>query len=260
MLNEIDLKMITMKELGFSSAEIAQMFGRSKSSVICDVCNQTEQKIDRRIRTIDDLFFHNIDSEVKAYTLGFMMADGCICGKRLEIVLQECDKYILQFFLNVMHSNAPLKKIIVEDKIYYSFAVQSEQIISDLNRLNVTERKSLTLNPPPDSLIPDKLCHHMIRGYYDGNGSIWFDKSSKNYSMNIVSTKQMLEYCRNKMNWKHNTIRLANKDGASSVFRMDYGGNNTVGDNLEKLYYDATIYLTRKYNKYIDCQNRRLGK
>ena len=255
MLNEIDLKMITMKELGFSSTEIAQMFGRSTSSVVCDVRNQTEQKADRRIRTIDDLFFHNIDSETKAYTLGFIMADGCICGKRLEIVLQECDKYILQFFLNIMHSNAPLKKIIVEDKIYYSFTIQSEQIISDLNRLNVTERKSLALNPPPDYLIPDNLYHHLVRGFFDGNGSIWFDKSVNNYKMNIVSTRQVLEHFRDKMGWNHNTIRLANKKDVP-VYRMDYSGNNLVTTYLNQLYDDASVYLNRKYIKYIDCKNR----
>ena len=258
-MTEADLKMITLKELGFSGSEIAQMFGRSTSAVQNSVRDQIDQKADMRVRTVDDLFFHNIDSEAKAYTLGFIMADGCICGKKLEIALQESDKYILQYFLDAMHSDALLKRIIIEDRVYYSFSIQSDQIIADLYKLNVTERKSLTLNPPPDSLIPKELCHHMIRGYYDGNGSIWFDKSTNNYSMNIVSTKQMLEYFRDKMGWKHNTIRLANKNN-QDIYRMDYGGNNTVGNNLEKLYYDATVYLMRKYEKYLDCQNRRVSK
>lgn len=255
MINEIDLKMITMKELGFNSAEIAQMFGRSKSSVVCDVRNQTEQKADRRIRTINDLFFHNIDSEAKAYILGFIMADGCIYNKRLEITLQESDKYMLQFFLNVMHSNSPLRKNIVEDRIYYSFAIQSKQIITDLYELNVTEKKSLTLNPPPDYLIPDNLYHHLVRGFFDGNGSIWFDKSVNSYKMNIVSTKQVLEHFRDKMGWSHNTIRLANKKDVP-VYRMDYSGNNLVTTYLNQLYDGASIYLNRKYIKYIDCKNR----
>ena len=59
----------------------------------------------------NELFFENIDSEEKAYWLGFLMADGCVCLNKkgtsytLYLTLQEKDSLHLTKFLKSLKSN-----------------------------------------------------------------------------------------------------------------------------------------------------------
>ena len=68
-------------------------------------------------------FFNKIDTEEKAYWLGFLYADGCIvtrskCKKvtpmSLELVLSSIDINHLYKFLNSLESNIEIKNKIVE--------------------------------------------------------------------------------------------------------------------------------------------------
>ena len=47
---------------------------------------------------------------------------------------------------------------------------------SDLNKLGVVERKSLILTFPTEQQVPKHLMPHFIRGYFDGDGSVYKQK------------------------------------------------------------------------------------
>lgn len=244
-------KIMVLRDLKFTDLEISEMLGISKTSVQIKMRNQNEidiKECDRRRNEVEDLFFHTIDSEIKAYLLGFIMADGCVFKNRIEMSVLYEDKYILELLQQYISKKAGITP--TKNNKYAHISILSRQISKDLYDLNVTERKSLTLEPPPDDRIPGYLYHHMVRGYFDGDGSIWFDDTTNNFKMNIVSTKPVLEKFREKMGWKKNTIRYANK-GKYITCRMDYSGNRVLNNYLSQIYEDAHFYLERKYDKYL---------
>ena len=179
-----------------------------------------------------------------------MMADGSVSEMNdIQMTLQMKDKYILEKMMDVMKSTYPI--ISIKDK-YCGFRITSKFLARDLAKLNVVPQKTLILLPPPN--IPDNLYHHLVRGYFDGDGSIWCDKSTQSYRFNFIGTMPVLEEFRNRMGWKHNKIRQANKGNNNITMRMDYGGNRVVTKYLGQLYDGATMYLTRKYEKYLACK------
>jgi len=53
-------------------------------------------------------FFDKIDTEEKAYLLGFLYADGCNSGKRVFMFLQDTDKYMIERLNNLFQPDKPI--------------------------------------------------------------------------------------------------------------------------------------------------------
>ena len=51
--------------------------------------------------------------------------------------------------------------------------IVSKQLKKDLIQAGCTCTKSLTLTFPSENIIPKHLQHHFIRGYFDGDGSVF---------------------------------------------------------------------------------------
>ncbi len=124
---------------------------------------------------LDDEFFDSIDSEAKAYWLGFITADGCVMtdhGKNLiQVKLMESDANHLDKLKSALDTQRPL--------VYSArsgvagpcvkLLLTSPQMVTALVALGVTPRKSMVVKPwyGPMSLMP-----HYWRGLFDGNGCI----------------------------------------------------------------------------------------
>ena len=65
----------------------------------------------KRIYKVNENFFKCINTEKKAYILGFICADGHIDRNRLKIAVSIKDKDILDKIRCAMHSNHPIKEI-----------------------------------------------------------------------------------------------------------------------------------------------------
>lgn len=244
-------------ELGFSTTEISKMLHLGKSSVAYALHSlnvDLSNEYDYRQYIVDDNFFNLIDTEEKAYIVGFIMADGYVSEStnQISITLKHTDEYILKQMLIAMNSNVAIQHVTNSlGQVYSRINICSKQMVSDLVNMGLVQNKSLILKSPPN--IPDHLYHHLVRGYFDGDGSIWFDNTTKNYHINFVGTEDVLTAFREKMNWNNLTIRNACKNQQITK-RMDYSGNISVSNKLEKLYKNATIYLTRKHEKYLLCK------
>lgn len=53
-------------------------------------------------------------------------------------------------------------------------SLRSQKTVDDLKQLGCIERKSLILKFPTEEQVPFDLLHHFIRGYFDGDGSIFY--------------------------------------------------------------------------------------
>lgn len=121
----------------------------------------------------------------------------------------------------------------------------------DLISNGCTPQKSLVLKFPDKSIIEDSLIRHFIRGYFDGDGCIYTNSNNK-ISINFTGTSDMLLGISDFLlqnNIMKTTVKLYDCGKAKEMFI--YGIDN-IKDILDYLYKDCTIYLERKYNKYIE--------
>jgi hypothetical protein len=117
-------------------------------------------------------------SEDMAYVLGFFAADGSmVCNSRGAhfIEFQVTDKQILRDIQEVVGSNHTIsaKKRNENWKTQYRLQIGSKEWFSDLERIGFTQSKSRVLKFPR---LPKKYRGDFIRGYFDGDGGVYFKK------------------------------------------------------------------------------------
>lgn len=214
-------------------------------------------------------YFDKIDTEEKAYFLGFLYADGCNYNKTstISIGLQEEDRPILDRFSKLINSDRPLsfrKSCNPKRKNEYKMNIISKHISEQLIKLGCTPRKSLTLTFPNNEQVPYYLIRHFIRGLWDGDGCLSYGFYGKNSTLNcrplLVSTVYVCESIKE--------ILLIELDINSSIIRPRYSvikdtttrqlsinGNKQALSLLDWLYKDTAIYLERKYKNYLNFKN-----
>lgn len=229
---------------------------------ICNILQVNKSSIRKRLRKLNivlpnrwnetkfnENIFDFIDTEDKAYWLGFIFADGYISSSNytFEISLSTKDLSHLEKFNNFMeHINYNIKicKTNFENCTRCRWSITNKHLWKTLNSYGCTPRKSLTLEFPNEDIFTKKsLISHFIRGYVDGDGCIGLTRDK--LVIQILGTelflKEIIKYSaidRNLYTKKnHNTFTIAYSH--SPAIQMG-----------EYLYNNATIFLDRKYNRY----------
>ena len=196
--------------------------------------------------------FDFVDSEVKAYWLGFIAADGYI-GKvnEFEIGLSIKDKEHLEKFKEFIGHSCSIKEKKSNNSCILSF--RNKYFINSLKSLGINNCKSLTLKFPS---IDKKLISHFIRGYFDGDGCIHIRKQVKKYPLlvSILGTPMFLEEMRK---YLPKINKLYKNKGSEKTLIYQTSGKKAK-ELLSYLYKDATVYLERKRNLFIAVLNRNI--
>lgn len=144
----------------------------------------------KRFQYNDD-YFKVIDTEEKAYWLGFIFADGHNGTKGFELSLKESDVGHLEKFRTAIEGNMPIHYR--ERQKAYRIGVTSYEFRRNLENNGVTSNKSETAEFPS---LDSKLIRHFVRGYFDGDGSVgvyYHKPSNKNVLVvTLVGTEMML--------------------------------------------------------------------
>jgi hypothetical protein len=197
---------------------------------------------------IDNTFFDNINSEGKAYFLGFLFADGNVSLKNntATITLSEKDKDILKMFSSLIYKEEyPIKTRTSKQAPFNNYStinISDQHLINRLIELGCTPAKSLTLKYPCE--LEEAMQRHFIRGYFDGDGTF----NVKNRLFVITSTLQFCQSIQNIIE-KFAKVNLYIYK-YKNVYRLTSHGRNKVEKILNWMYEDATLFLTRKYQKY----------
>lgn len=190
----------------------------------------------------DHSFFDEINTQEKAYWLGFIGADGCVRmhvnSPRLEMCLAPKDADHLRLLRTALRSTHK----VTAAKTSCRFAICSRRLFDGLGKHGVHPRKTLTYRWP-DSLSPE-LLRHFVRGYFDGDGS--FSMTTRNQVVaSVVGTEQFLmglrSYLIRTLGFPENRLRWQ-----TAAPRLSYGGNKQMVRFAHLLYDDATVYLNRK--------------
>ena len=123
-------------------------------------------------------FFKKYSSEM-AYILGFLFADGNIIKTKRNtcfIAFYTKDRSLLVSMRRAIGSSHKLSKQSSETGHVYRIQIGSLEFFKDLNALGLTENKARRMRMPK---IPEKYMGDFIRGYFDGDGSVWSGWSHK---------------------------------------------------------------------------------
>jgi hypothetical protein len=213
----------------------------------------------------DNTVFDSIDTEEKAYWLGFIFADGTISsspletGKKpkytMELSLKADDFHHLEKFNTFMKYEKNGVKI-QDVKCGKVICKRCRWIITDkhlwetLNSYGCTPRKSLILKFPDENIFKSKdLIRHFIRGYFDGDGcfSQIVHHIIVSPLVSFLGTKEFLdkisEYSQIKSSYRH--------DRRHTEFTWILAYHKESGIKLiNYLYNNCTIFLDRKYKLY----------
>jgi DNA-binding transcriptional regulator WhiA len=197
--------------------------------------------------------FETIDTEEKAYWLGFLYADGSVGSKehKIELGLAEQDlKQIEKFrdFIGIMNkiSYRPTTKS-------YRYSFRSESCKKDLIKQGCVPKKSLILKFPTEDQVPKDLIRHFIRGYFDGDG--WFTNTDSCFQIGLIGTEDFIKGFLDNIEIYNKENKIFNVHRENGAKRYVFSAYTDVLNFLNWIYKDATIYLNRKYEHYLDFIN-----
>ena len=208
---------------------------------------------------LDETVFDSMDTEEQFYWLGFLYADGNISktGNRLEVALALKDIDHLEKFRNFLKLTTEIKTVLRNGHYICRLYVRNKHLWETLNNLGCVPCKSLILEFPKKEIFKNNKMFilHFIRGYVDGDGclSYYWNKqhTSINTQVSIVSTESFLNSIKKLFGNKHGYIHnKSSKDWENKAYQLTFNG--AIARKFARyLYEKATIYMQRKYEKYL---------
>lgn len=261
---EIEEKAISMFKEGYSLEKIHKNLGISRDSFSKKLKKMGYEILSDGKKHINSNIFEKIDTEEKAYWLGFLMADGYVSKNSNKIELQIKDKEHLEKFKNFLDSKHKIseRKNILNGKEFVSYRISicDKQIHQSLISLGCIPNKTFEMHIPN---IDDNLFRHWLRGYFDGDGCIFcynkkpFLKGRYHISLssgNLYILQEILEKLNELFPFKN--IKVKNTKTCYEIRTMNILDTQLF---LDLLYKDSTIYLDRKfelYNRYCRLETR----
>jgi hypothetical protein len=242
---------------------------------------------------INENFFSSWSNEM-AYVLGVIFTDGNINpGSKREpsqktttrsprLIIVQKEPELLNKVSKLMNCDMKLRhrnKRGIAGALYV-FDICSEKIYDDLINFGLSPQKSKTIEFPN---IPQEFVRHFIRGCWDGDGSIFFDRD-KLVASYISGSKKFIERLVQELykigiskglsyrieKGRKRVFLPVTKEMQSkypdSKFPMTIHMQNInayyikiqTRENVEKLFHyfydgvDESMYLTRKYKKFVE--------
>lgn len=231
-----------------------------------------------RIKTQTDFYgfvqYHDLwspcSTELGAYLLGFFLADGHLeiksdSSMMIKIGVNLQDAHILKLYKKAV--NAPDYLIHVYGNQAY-LTITSPNMSNALVKWGIDNHKTTTLKELPN--IEESLIPHMIRGYFDGDGSAMFNVRKQNNRLGGYNRKfnisagnyiilksicdklylpESLIVCRKAHQRELKGVIANFKDS----YTIDVNDITTLKRIYDYLYTDATYYFKRKKDKFYLC-------
>lgn len=212
--------------------------------------------------TYDKDYFEVVDTEDKAYWLGFIYADGYVAfpkvgSNKLGISISVKDEHHLAKFKKSIQATHKIRRYkantCYNSQDYVRIELCGNKIVEDIGRLGVVKSKTTLLNFPTEQQVPISLLRHFIRGYLDGDGSVMINK--KGYLVvSFVGTREFLEGLAEIFQVQHLKLSQRHKDRDVNNYELRITGRKAISI-CEWMYKDSTVFLERKFNKYEELIN-----
>lgn len=222
-------------------------------------CSTKSKSVLQRKYPVNENYFDKIDTEQKAYILGFLYADGCNSEDRNSIIvnLNYKDKDILEKIKDIIQPTKPLQYVNTEkiNKVYlnsenqYRLVINNKHISQQLSKLGCVKAKTHKITFPSLDIISKNLQKHFIRGYFDGDGSISGDKQKQ---FSLIGTAPFINTLQDilikELNFSKTKLDIRWKERDNNTVSLRYSGINQCIIFRDWLYDNSTIYMERKRN------------
>ena len=229
------------------------------SKILKDVSRYTKAKLNNP--DMKEHFFQEINCEENAYFLGLLIADGNVfkdnTGRQasISITLDLKDEYMLQKFKEVLQADTSIG---YDGRGCGQIAVRSNIMAEDLAKYGVIPRKSHHTYLPE---IPNQYMWHVLRGIFDGDGSILAKPSPNNdghnrflHCVSFCGTHKLMEdisnYLYKNLAFKQKPTVYDYKDRQLSELKIQNIDDIYLFGTY--MYKEATIFLDRKYKIFLD--------
>ena len=186
---EIEQKICADYQTGnYSSRELGIKYNLSKTCVLKILERYNIPKKNRRLvnNNLDTDYFKVIDTEEKAYFLGFIFADGCVSNDEFFLDINEKDIEILLAFREQIHSNCKISTRKRSNSMMSRIAIKNKEFCSHLAQYGIIDNKTKRTNHLPKNSIPTVFYKDFLRGLIDGDG--WVVKTKENlYKIGFVT-------------------------------------------------------------------------
>lgn len=227
-----------------------------------------------RKHAVNESFFDEIDTEAKAYWLGFLAADGHISRgpTAIQLCLGESDGHHVERFKRDIESSAPAYIKVMPQRVIRGRTIRetrgmridvcSERLVAGLHRHGF-RKYSLEHHA---ACVEPHLTHHYFRGLFDGDGCLSFanvrSKATKTHLAGTTAqcilsmcggerlVAAFADYCRDIVG-QVGPLTLRGK-----CYYFHIHGNRKCARVARAMYADATIYLARKHALYLALLNR----
>jgi len=212
-------------------------------------------------KKVNQDFFKKWSPEM-AYVLGFFTADGNMSphsngGRYIEFT--SCDEELIRKTRSLLDSTHRISSRIRSNSLKDTYRIQigSKIIYKDLILLGLTPNKSLTIKFPK---ISKDYLRHFIRGYFDGDGCVYFRKNwaKDRNKLRWVFQTRFTSGSKRYLKTLHSLLRSHRTCRGGYLYDKSSGGYELVFSHRDGLalfgfMYDnvsAEIYLRRKYEMF----------
>jgi len=203
-----------------------------------------------RLYRLDESFFERIDTEEKAYWLGFAFADGSVIAncRVFRTELHRRDVQHLRKLATALQTDIPIKPFPAHSSYY--LAVGSAKLCRFLSRHGCVPNKTCRHGTPK---IAKKLLRHFYRGVVDGDGSLFCSTKSKAWAFDCVGSRVFIEdfqaWLMRRLGLSATKLRCRGE-----AWSVRYDGTRQVAQIGRLLYANATVFLDRKNAKYLQLR------
>lgn len=247
------------------TADIAKILNRTPSSIQIKAKRMGLKKYPYMC---DYHYFDEINTEEKAYWLGFLTADGWISKNNksnagvVGIELQYKDINHLRKLNKSIGGNYKItdrwKKCLLSDaqKKHHMCVIRIFSLImyESLQQLGLHEDKTYNINVPK---ISSDLLRHYLRGYFDGDGC--FCLTAKSFGVSFITASKSLsndiEVILSYLNVSYKMTEYLSEYN-TQMYRIYIYKIDDKLKLLDYMYKDSSIYLDRKYKKYIKVKEK----
>jgi hypothetical protein len=176
---------------------------------------------------------------------------------QVDIDVLEKFKYDIKFTGPIEYRNDKInygEKYGIKISKIAKIRISSKELREDLINLGCMPQKTFLIKFPY-KYVPDSLLSHFIRGYFDGDGSVFIRKYKRKDGKirgfaQITSTDNIVQeiksYLVNKYNFNKNSICISPHSKSKGISILTIASFPAMKLFREFLYKDATNFLSRK--------------
>lgn len=239
-------------EQGLSTRKIGEIVGLNYSTVRYYVrkYNLQDKMNYKKPIYIDKNMFNKIDTPTKAYIVGFIISNGYIGEKNVEVTINVKDREVLDYIAN--NVGGTVREYLKDNnKGKFKIArylIGSKSIVTDFHKFGL--RKEDRFLP----IVKKDMNRYLLLGVFDASGNIVFgNRKDRNVMWNKVTFTSQYKILERVQNVLINDLSISSKIKPSknkNFYILEIHNKEDISKFLNYIYQDDSfIILKRKYEK-----------